>query len=1092
MSSEVHALETLLGACRAAPGATLSHTSLRGGRYWVPYHLSDAFMSAYCACADALSDRLCLVESHLTVGPVVVDIDLRQSSPSRAYSFADVSSLVTAMRAELSLLVRLDGDVRVDTSCYVLEKPSPRPCKGGVSSYKDGFHLVFPGVVTRPEVQFALRSLSLPHVSSLFASNPSFTNSSEDMHDPLVIRTNAWMMYGSKKPDEPSPWRLTSVLVGGEDPILWRAAGAGGLSEYATPGALARLLSVRSDAVVRAPLTDAGACAVAALVASMHAAAERAFVSPSDHPSGPSGSVDASRLASLVALLSPDRASPYDSWLKVGMALHHETCGSSSGLSLWKSFSLQCPEKFQASDHEQRWRGFARQGSGDSSSGISISTLCMFAKADSSSGFHAWSSSRRREYASATVLTESPLPNCLRDKQMALLDALRLQFPELGLGDHSFRVVRHDGDSLAFEDTAIGLTGVVDAPRPGYWGNTVRVKVDNAAERFLGLLQGGVPMRGPVSDLHQNIPSGAEKFVFTHPDEDKAVLQSVTPNLEAKITLHNPREENSNIVITVPGVKDRTVAGKGKIKSIKDRMCAAMEKYDTLNLFVNNNTINVVNVTTAGADDVRSFTKLQKAISTVAVASRLRKLGDRVWRPVPGCPCAYVEAETFREFLNLTLNHEATYHERPSLQRELIEYLTNYDPPWMRNVVFDRGMISFCDGVLLTPPDRLEFRFLSYGDPACEGGIPTSLVARHHIDLPYAPATSATPLFDSVLSHQFPPDVSRTLMTCLGRLLFPTGTHDNWQVFPWLIGFGGTGKSLVISVAAAMFAEAHLGTVCSTFEERFGLDGLYDKHVLLGRDLPQAMSSVLPQEVLQSMVSGESVSVARKGFRALPNVRWTVPMLFASNAMPNYSDNAGQIVRRIVPFLFRKRVDAADTTLLARILASELPAILSKCLAAYMDAVREHREAEFWSWCPASLNVAQKEVGVATSHVRRFLSLGPEDEDAVVGFEAVYTVRDPEAGTAVAAFQSAYSGYMKERHASVRSPEVLDKKTLEMLGFVVEEKNVCKACLGWVMSPRKCCSAYARLNRKKILVAVGLLLVRKCLDDAEDDDALSS
>jgi len=128
----------------------------------------------------------------------------------------------------------------------------------------------------------------------------------------------------------------------------------------------------------------------------------------------------------------------------------------------------------------------------------------------------------------------------------------------------------------------------------------------------------------------------------------------------------------------------------------------------------------------------------------------------------------------------------------------------------------------------------------------------------------------------------------------------------------------------------------------------------------------------------------------------------------------------------------------------------------------------------------------------ATSHVRRFLSLGPEDEDAVVGFEVVYTVRDPEAGTAVAAFQSAYSGYMKERHASVRSPEVLDKKTLEMLGFVVEEKNVCKACLGWVVSPRKCCSAYARLNRKKILVAVGLLLVRKCLDDAEDDDALSS
>jgi len=53
----------------------------------------------------------------------------------------------------------------------------------------------------------------------------------------------------------------------------------------------------------------------------------------------------------------------YDGWLKVGMALHHETGGSKDGLELWHDFS-EASEKYDPDELDKRWKGFGR-ASGD-------------------------------------------------------------------------------------------------------------------------------------------------------------------------------------------------------------------------------------------------------------------------------------------------------------------------------------------------------------------------------------------------------------------------------------------------------------------------------------------------------------------------------------------------------------------------------------------------------------------------------------------------------------------------------------------------------------------------------------------------------
>ena len=52
-----------------------------------------------------------------------------------------------------------------------------------------------------------------------------------------------------------------------------------------------------------------------------------------------------------------------DTWLRVGMALHHETGGSAAGEALWDQWS-RVSEKFDVTDQRQAWRSFRSKSGG--------------------------------------------------------------------------------------------------------------------------------------------------------------------------------------------------------------------------------------------------------------------------------------------------------------------------------------------------------------------------------------------------------------------------------------------------------------------------------------------------------------------------------------------------------------------------------------------------------------------------------------------------------------------------------------------------------------------------------------------------------
>lgn len=100
-----------------------THTSMGipfCGSFAMDARTQDDFMDAY---ADALDaghvGHFSMVEQHRHMGPVTIDVDLRQAGEARAYTPSTLSAFVQAMFQALGNLVELP----VGAMCFLLEKP---------------------------------------------------------------------------------------------------------------------------------------------------------------------------------------------------------------------------------------------------------------------------------------------------------------------------------------------------------------------------------------------------------------------------------------------------------------------------------------------------------------------------------------------------------------------------------------------------------------------------------------------------------------------------------------------------------------------------------------------------------------------------------------------------------------------------------------------------------------------------------------------------------------------------------------------------------------------------------------------------------
>ena len=484
-------------------------------------------------------------------------------------------------------------------------------------------------------------------------------------------------------------------------------------------------------------------------------------------------------------------------------------------------------------------------------------------------------------------------------------------------------------------------------------------------------------------------------------------------------------------------------------------------------------------------DDMATF---QRFIHLLVTAARgLRRMEDHVFEPHPTIRGVFEPGSSSIDYINDVLRDDPVY-QTGVFAKKLDEWFVlqdHKDFPIIRPGDIDRAALSFRDGWfdVVTckwfPMDDNERREL------CGEDSPSPPMTFHYFDVDGKDVVDKpTPNWQKLVKTQLyerewevgDPDAELELFDAfqamVGRLFLPAGT-DNWQVWPFLKGEANTGKGTVVDVVKSMFPKNAVASFDGGRQRGFNLEDVVDKRLVIFPDLPKELSNVLAQDVFLSMVSAESLSVARK-YRGPLNVDWNVPGLMAGNELPSYEDRGGRVVRRLVVFSFDTLVNKRDAWLKGKIIADELPSIALQCVVACHNLRDRVGADELRKHLPKSILASEDEIRAQVSPLFNFVKNGDDFYDVTY---------DPTARTELLELRKAFTNHSRF-HRQDGAAWSGDHHPIKMAGYTVSKINVCKVC----DKPAKkdtCGDHYDSRNRKRVNMVEGMRLrkrERPCVD----------
>lgn len=461
----------------------------------------------------------------------------------------------------------------------------------------------------------------------------------------------------------------------------------------------------------------------------------------------------------------------------------------------------------------------------------------------------------------------------------------------------------------------------------------------------------------------------------------------------------------------------------------------------------------------------------KRVVYTLMRAGQVRKLkrmGEYVMAPHKKIPGVYIQGVEDKEFINQALiESEDKSCVSMNILQDVFNNMDDERFPIIVRSNMRSDIISFRNCFF----DTHAMQFVMWADftgtpPVTDHFFDVDLSGVQAIDQRVKP----TPLWDGLILHQMDAGARDILEMLIGRLFYPIGLFDGWQVMPLLNGDAGTGKGTILDVVSHMFPVGSVGCISSNMEKTFGLHSLHDKRLVQVPDIPRNIDQVLNQTDFQSMVSGEGVSIARKNEKAVSNKPWKVPMIWAGNQIPKYIDASGSVARRAVMFLFKQLINSRDSCLKAKILETELITVMLRCIFAYRtycDVIKHG--VDFWASMPESIREAREEVREETNSLANFLANGSR---------YCQIVFDESAVTTMEAFGKAYSNYMEFEMKKPGQTVGSDHHPFAARKFIVTKVYICKVCEKRASS-ETCGDHYNGGNNRTRLVTIKNMLMVK-------------
>jgi len=190
-----------------------THTSIGDppGAWHISDEYLDYFYTIYGEVCFKFNVDCHLTERHKEVSPILIDLDFRYDleHPDRLFDIEFIKNIVKLYnRIIKESYVEIPDNL---LESYVLLKTNPIKDK---DKYKDGIHIVYPYLVTKPDIQKWIRKTLIKdwknELKEIF-SKIHCTNEFSDIFDDKVIYDTNWQLYGSKKPGN-IPYKLVYIL----------------------------------------------------------------------------------------------------------------------------------------------------------------------------------------------------------------------------------------------------------------------------------------------------------------------------------------------------------------------------------------------------------------------------------------------------------------------------------------------------------------------------------------------------------------------------------------------------------------------------------------------------------------------------------------------------------------------------------------------------------------------------------------------------------------------------------------------------------------------------------------------------------------
>ena len=336
-----------------------THTSVSPNKsYYISEKDNDKFLNLYSKAIEEKSE-LHIIEQHTTIGPIVIDLDFRfcEEQSNRQFNSELIKDVVNLYQETIQECFKIKSTEQLEAFIFMRSKPYSEK-KDTQVIIKDGIHIMFPYIISEPNIQELIRSKVLKNCSVIFEKLNTI-NPNSDIIDKSVIKTNGWFLFGSNKPNL-EPYKLTHIY---DDNIEELDIGSYDFGEN-----IYKFLSIRVfDESKKTPFRES-------IIPELQKLDEMSIKRKNRQNKKKYNIYNIQSIKKILNILKKDRCEDYHQWLQIGMILHSINSGDDL-LECWIEFSKKST-KFKDGVCEDNWDKFDKNG------GLSIGTLYYFAKQD--------------------------------------------------------------------------------------------------------------------------------------------------------------------------------------------------------------------------------------------------------------------------------------------------------------------------------------------------------------------------------------------------------------------------------------------------------------------------------------------------------------------------------------------------------------------------------------------------------------------------------------------------------------------------------------------------------------------------------------